>query len=73
MKGGSVSLILADAISYRAAKLSRGETAPSIPDAMGAAQEAMRLTYNEATSIAAVCEHAASAMRQPSSSRVAIE
>ena len=49
-KGGTATLILADAIGYRAARLVCSEAAPSIH-----ARRRMRC-YAEATSIAAVCE-----------------
>ena len=63
MKGGTATLILADAICYRAVCISKGLSAPTIPDAIGHAQTTIRLTYMEAKSIASVCEHAANAMR----------
>ena len=63
MKGGTATLILADAICYRASRLLRGQNALPIAAALGAASEATRLTYAEATSIATVCELAARAMR----------
>lgn len=63
MKGGSATLILADAVCYRALQLSRGEAAPSIAAAVGSAHEAVRTTYLHAHSIATVCEAAGAAMR----------
>lgn len=63
MKGGTATLILADAISYRAAMLSRGSKAPTIAEAVGKAHETTRLTYEQSRSIASVCELAANAMR----------
>ena len=63
MKGGTATLILADAICYRASRLLRGQSALPISAALGAASDAARLTYAEATSIATVCELAARAMR----------
>ena len=54
MKGGTTTLILADAICYRATQLSKGMPAPSIEAALGRAHEAMRATYKQARDIAKV-------------------
>jgi N-acetylmuramic acid 6-phosphate (MurNAc-6-P) etherase/predicted NBD/HSP70 family sugar kinase/ribosomal protein S18 acetylase RimI-like enzyme len=63
MKGGSATLILADAICYRALQLSRGASAPLISDFVDKAHDTTRRVYAEAQAIAQVCELAATAMR----------
>ena len=67
MKGGSATLVIADAIAYRATRIVAGEDArdaPTIAQCVGRAHEAYRCTYLQARAIASVCKLAAGAMRR---------